>query len=249
MTISIEDITKSFGSQVVLNHIDLTVNKGQTYCILGRNGAGKTTLINILLDLIKADSGKMSFDNQTYRTSAMEIKKRLGVMIDETLIEELDGFSYLMLTGKLYNLPKNILTERIKSIIDYFFDSEKDLRKKISQYSTGMKKKLAVCSAVIHTPEILILDEPFSGLDPIGAKLLVDFLVKYQNGERIIFLSSHDLSYVQKVSTHIGVLEDGNILFNGTIESFTEDGKHQLDESLLQILGSSESPIAELKWI
>jgi ABC-2 type transport system ATP-binding protein len=112
-----------------------------------------------------------------------------------------------------------------------------------------MKKKLAVCAAVIHTPEILILDEPFSGLDPIGAKLLVDFLVKYQNGQRIIFLSSHDLSYVQKVSTHIGVLENGSILFNGTIDSFTADGKNQLDDSLLKILGSSESQITELTWI
>lgn len=141
------------------------------------------------------------------------------------------------------------MKKRINDLFTYFFEDDSDLKKNIAKYSTGMKKKIAFCASVIHTPDILILDEPFSGLDPLVANQMIHFIKKYQSPDRIIFISSHDLSYVERISTHIGVLDNHSLVYNDTIDSFTENGTNKLDSALLRIIKPNESVIEKIDWL
>lgn len=249
MELKIIQLEKRYSIKNVLDKINITIESNSNYCLLGKNGAGKTTLINIMSDLIEANSGEVLFDNLNYNNNEIEIKKNIGLLSEESsLIEELSGFEYLTFIGKLYKLHKKDLKERIESLTSYFFDDIRDIKRTISNYSMGMKKKLMFCASVIHRPNILILDEPFSGLDPVAANLMVEFLNRYKNENRIIFLSSHNLNYIEKVATHIGVLEDGKIIFNGTLNSFLENGTKNIDDSLLNKLTINPSKIKEVEW-
>jgi len=248
--IQITDLTKSYGGNVVIEKLDLTIKNGQVYCLLGKNGAGKTTLINIILDLIEKNGGKIQIFGIDHLQLDKPNKMRIGVVNENlALIEEINGYEFLMFVGKIYKIPSEILKKRINDLFDYFFEDKSDLKKNIAKYSTGMKKKMAFCASVIHTPEILILDEPFSGLDPLVANQMIMFIKKYQRLDRLIFISSHDLSYVEKVSTHIGVLDNHKLVFNSTLENFTENGANELDSALLKILKPNETEIEKIDWV
>jgi len=249
MQINIKNIEKTYSIKPVLDKINFTIESNSNYCLIGKNGAGKTTLINIMADFIESDSGEVLFDNLNYETNEIEIKQKIGLLSEEnSLIEELSGIEYLTFVGKLYTLSRGEIITRINSLSRYFFDNPADIKKSISIFSTGMKKKLMFCAAVIHKPNFLLLDEPFAGLDPVASNLLVEFLNNYKNKNRIIFLSSHNLNYIEKVATHIGVLDDGGLIFDGTLDSFIAGGKEKIDDSLLNKLNSTLTKIDEVGW-
>lgn len=245
-----QNLVKSYNDTPVLDKINLTVENGQLYALLGKNGAGKTTLINLMLGLLLPDSGKTLIRGNDSRALTKEDKQKMGaVPEDMALIEELNGYDYLFFIGKIYGMPKETLQKRIDDLFGFFFEKPGDLKKRISKYSSGMKKKLAFCAAVIHTPQVLILDEPFSGLDPLVANQMIDFLKKYRRNDRVIFVSSHDLAYVEKIATHIGVLEGAQLQFNSTMEDFTHNGQNQLDAALLEIIKPSDSNLEKFDWL
>ncbi|MBA3901703.1 MAG: ABC transporter ATP-binding protein [Bacteroidetes bacterium] len=248
--ISVENFTKNYGQTTVIKNLNLHIEKGQTFCLLGKNGAGKSTLINTVLDLLKTDQGKIRILSMPNNELDKETKKKIGVVAEDLLlIEEITGFEYLTFVGKIYGIPKDVLSSRINDLFKYFFENDADLKKNISKYSTGMKKKIAFCAAIIHLPEVLVLDEPFSGLDPLVANQMLAFIKKYQNGERTIFISSHDLSYIEKIATHIGVLNDGELVYNSTIGHFTENGANELDAALLKLLKPNDTELQEIDWL
>jgi ABC-2 type transport system ATP-binding protein len=248
--IQITDLTKSYGKFKILDKLNLTIDAGQVYGLLGKNGAGKTTLINLILDLIEKDSGSIQVFDTDHRQLDKSIKMRIGVVNEDlALIEEISGYEFLTFVGKIYKIPSETLKKRINDLFAYFFEDPADLKKNIAKYSTGMKKKIAFCAAVIHTPDLLVLDEPFSGLDPFVANQMITFLKKYYRNDRAILISSHDLSYVEKVSTHIGVLDNHQLVFNSTLGNFTENGANELDAALLGILKPNESEIEKIDWV
>lgn len=246
--IEFNKITKIFSGKLVLNEISLSINEGSTYCLLGRNGAGKTTLLNILLGLVKPNSGHLSFGATKVHLD-YEIKQKMGVLMDDAnLIGEFDCVSYLKFCSKLYGIEKEEFIYRMKTLTNYFFENN-FRNQSIKDLSVGMKKKIGICAAVLHTPSLLIMDEPFSGLDLLSSKLLIDFLLKYQNGQRIIILSSHNLEYINEFSTHVGVIDNGNLMFNGGIEDFTNNGKTNITEALMKTLSPSNVNIKDLSWL
>ena len=248
--IEIKKLTKSFGKNTVLDNIDLKIEKGNVYALLGKNGVGKTTLINIIIDLIPLDKGNILINGKAHNILNKKDKERLGVVGEElALVEELNGLEFLNFIGKIYELPKNTIVKRINDLFNYFFEDEKDLKKNISKYSTGMKKKIAFCAAILHTPDILILDEPFSGLDPFVANQMIEFLTIYHQKDRTIFISSHDLNYVEKIATHIGVLSDSKLLFNSSLQDFTNFGINSIGSALLKILKPNESELSKIDWL
>ncbi len=248
--IQITDLTKSYGKNTIIENINLSINDGQVYCLLGKNGAGKTTLINCILDLIKPEKGNIQLSGKAHNKLDKEDKRKIGVILENlALLEEINGFEFLSFVGKIYKIPPATLKQRITDLFAFFFEDDSDLKKNISEYSSGMKKKIAFCAAVLHTPDVLILDEPFSGLDPLVANQMVMFLKKYQNSKRLIFISSHDLSYVEKVSTHIGVLDNKKLVFNSSIQDFTENGVKKLDAALLRIIKPNESNLDKIDWV
>ncbi|RYZ40775.1 MAG: ABC transporter ATP-binding protein, partial [Sphingobacteriales bacterium] len=162
--------------------------------------------------------------------------------------DELTGLQYLNLVGRLYKIPTAELKQKIDSMAAYFFEDLLDLKKPVSGYSTGMKKKLGVCAAVLHRPDVLILDEPFTGLDPVAAQLLVQFINRYREG-RTIIISSHDLGYVERVATHIGILQEGQLLYNGSLQEFTLNGANMIDQAVFNWLKPANSNLESIDWL
>jgi len=252
--IEIEGVIKSFSGKIVLNNICLTVNKGQSFCILGPNGAGKSTLINLLLGIFKPDKGVIRINGLQYGRLSIDnkIKQIIGGFGDESkLIDEFTGYDYLQFVSYLYNIERSIQRSRIENVTNFFFDDISSLNRKITTYSTGMRKKLEICASILHLPLILILDEPFSGLDILSAEKLTQFIKTYisVNSNRLVFFSSHDLYYVNKAATHIGVLNKGEIIFSNSIENF-KNNTDSVGQSLLDTLQiKADSFTDSLSWI
>ncbi|GHA78144.1 ABC transporter ATP-binding protein [Pontibacter akesuensis] len=250
MSIEINGLSKVFGKKHVLQDISLTVAPGQIYCLLGKNGVGKSTFLNCILDMVKPDSGSITLFGKDYHKHQLEVKQNLGALCeDNPLIEEFTGVDYLNFVAKLYRLSPDEAEERISSLINYFFTDKESLHKNVAGYSTGMKKKVGVAAAMLHKPQVLLLDEPFTGLDPIAAQLLVQLIRSYRNPNRVILISSHDLNYVEKIATHIGVLNDGHLLYNGSLQEFTMNGEHLIDQALFQLLLPPQSTETKLDWM
>lgn len=248
--IQIKNLTKNYGTTTVIENLNLSINTGEVYALLGKNGVGKSTLINMILDLIVIDNGTIHLFNKSHTDINKDIKKKIGVLSEDIgVIEELNAYEFLRFIGKIYELSPETIEKRINDLFSYFFENESDIKKNIKEYSTGMKKKIAFCASIIHTPELLILDEPFSGLDPFVANQMVNFLKKYQREDRVIFVSSHDLNYVEKIATHIGVLDNKNLVFNSSIQEFTENGEKELDSALLKIIKPNDNELENIDWV
>lgn len=238
MEIALQGICKAFGSQIILDSIDLQIQEGSIYCLLGKNGAGKSTLINILINLIPPSKGKVSINGLQYDQSEIAIKQLLGVQSEfNQLIEELNAYEFLYWIGLLYRMPVEEIEARRANLLEYFFGPEGNLNKPCSTYSSGMRRKLTICAAVLHKPAILILDEPFANLDPVANDKLCSFFNAYsQVPGRILLISSHDLLYVEKIATHIGVLNESRLAFNNNIQQFNQEGRSSLDQELMKYL-------------
>lgn len=250
MEIKIENLQRSFGDKIILKNLNLSMGNGEVWCLLGTNGAGKTTLINIILTLLKPDSGTVAYDGEVYEHLSKNLKHRIGVLSENNpVIEELTAQSYLKLSGKLYQIEESLLEKRIQDLTEYFFNETDVLKRRMAGFSTGMKKKMGLIAAVLHTPDLLILDEPFSGLDPLAAQESIDFINTYSNPYRTIFLSSHDLSYVEKVATHVAVLNNGEIVFSGTLQDFTAGDSSRIGSALLEMLQPEGHKKKNLEWL
>lgn len=249
MDIQIQNVRRYFGDKVILDGISLTVQSGEVCCLLGTNGAGKTTLINILLTLLLPNEGTVAYDGEPYTQLPQAVKQRMGVMSENNpVIDELTAHQYLQLSGKLYKVKADLLQKRIDELVAYFFD-EDVLHRRLSGFSTGMKKKIGLIAAVLHTPDLLILDEPFSGLDPLAAQQSIDFINTYSQKGRTVLLSSHDLSYVEQVATHLAVLHNQQLAFSGPLHTFTADGATHISSALLDMLQPQGHQKKKLEWI
>ena len=250
MSIAITGLTKAYGKKQVLSDLNLTIEQGQCYCLLGKNGVGKSTFLNCILDLVQPDSGTITLFGRDYHQQAFEVKQDLGALCeDNPLIEEFTGLEYLNFVAKLYKLSSTEAAERITSLTNYFFTDKESLNKNIAGYSTGMKKKVGIAAAILHKPSVLILDEPFTGLDPIAAQLLVNLIRNYSTPNRVVLISSHDLNYVEKIATHIGVLNDGHLMYNGSVQEFTMNGENLIDQALFQLLLPHHNVETNFDWM
>ncbi len=249
MSIQVQNLSKTYGKKQVFQNLNLSIISGECFCLIGKNGAGKTTLLNAILDLVKPDSGQVLVNGLSYQEAEQQVRLSMGALVeDNPLIEELTGLQYLNLVGRLYKIPASELKQKIDSMAAYFFEDLQDLKKPVAGYSTGMKKKLGVCAAVLHRPNVLLLDEPFTGLDPVAAQLLVQFINRYREG-RTVLISSHDLGYVERVATHIGILQEGQLLFNGSLQEFTEGGSNMIDQAVFSWLKPANSNLESIDWL
>ena len=249
MNISINSISKKYNKTEILKNFSLDIASSKIFALLGKNGAGKSTIINILAGLIPPTSGEISINQEKYTPDNLKIKRKMGFMLQNSaLVEEFTGYEYLKFVSLLHELDKTNINTQIKDLFMFFFDDQKDLNKRISAYSAGMKKKLELCACVLHKPDIIILDEPFANLDPFSANKMTDFL-KFYAEKRVVFLASHDLLYVEKFATNIGVLHEGNLVFNGSINDFTENGEKVLETSLFEFLKPEKADFSKIEWI
>jgi ABC-2 type transport system ATP-binding protein len=247
MSISLENVSKRYGRVHVLENISLSVEQSECFCLLGRNGAGKSTLINIMSDIIRPDSGRVTYDGLSFDQDELAIKRRLGVLPEsDPTISELTGYQYLEFVSYLHDIPAVKAKAKVEHFFNLLLENEEIGYRRIATYSRGMRVKLALCAALLHSPVYLLLDEPFTGLDPVSASILVKLFQELRNSGAAIFISSHNLNYVEQIATSVGVLDQRQLKFTGTIKDLKDKHNGTIEQSLLDLLGASRMrPVLE----
>jgi len=235
--IEVKGLHKAFGSQTILNDVDLCIDGNQCFGLIGRNGAGKTTLFRILSGLLQQDRGQFFYQGASFtgkQTTAL--KRQIGLVLDESiLIPELSGMEFLQLTGQLYGLSREKIQEEATELVRVFFDREDDAGRQIATYSAGMKKRIMLCGALMHRPKYLLLDEPFAGLDVVSIGKVIEWIKDYARNN-LVLLSSHNLSFIERCCREIAILEKGEILFKGSIGAFISGGEKKLENHVYDML-------------
>jgi ABC-2 type transport system ATP-binding protein len=244
--ILVRDLKKLYGSKAAVNGVDLEVPRGSFFGFLGPNGAGKSTTIRILTGLIPADSGYIEILGLRLPEDEMEIKKRIGLVPDESLMfERLTGFEFLEFVGRMYGLPRDVAIQRARGLLD-LMELAND-RKVIGEYSKGMRKRVAMAASLIHHPELFLMDEPFEGVDAVGARLMKDILVDQVRRGATIFLTSHVLEVVERLCDRIAIINNGTIVTAGTLEELRSGGE-SLEDAFVRVLGA-ERQMERLDWL
>ena len=218
-------LSYAYEKKPVLKDLGLKVPQGSIYGFLGPNGAGKTTTIRLLLGLLEAPAGKISLFGEDICKNPLSIYSRTGSLIETpSLYGHLSGYENLELCRRLTGAPK----ERIETVLNTV-EMLKHAHTKTKKYSLGMKQRLGLALALLHSPELLILDEPTNGLDPSGI-IEMRKLITFLNREcgKTIFLSSHMLSEIEQLATHTGIIHQGELKFQGTIQELRQQSRGQL---------------------
>ena len=219
----IENLTKKFGDKKAVDSLSLHIEPGEIYGFIGHNGAGKTTTIKSIVGILKFDEGEILVDGMSVKESPIECKKKIAYIPDNPdLYEVMTGISYLNFIADIYNVSSQDRTERIKKYGD-LLELTDDLAQPISAYSHGMKQKLAIISAWIHNPKLIIMDEPFVGLDPKSSHILKEMMRDVCDKGGAIFFSTHVLEVAEKLCDKIAIIKNGQLIKSGTMEEVKGD--------------------------
>ena len=249
-------LRRSFGELAAVDGIDLQVERGQFYGFLGPNGAGKSTTIKMLTGMLRPTAGSVRILGFDLQQQPVEVKRRIGVVPEGlALFERLTGTQLLNFVGRMYGLSRETAAERGSELLD-FMELRDASSQMVTDYSHGMKKKIALAAAVIHRPEILFLDEPFEGVDAVAASTLKGLLQRFLQRGGTVFLTSHVLEVVERLCTHIGIIRQGRMVVSASLEDLRagvqvpEAGGDALtlEQIFLQVVGGSRSHEGELSW-
>ena len=231
--LKIEHFTKKYGDKIAVDDLSLTVEDGQICAFIGHNGAGKTTTLKAIAGIIGFDNGKILINDIDIQHEPMKAKTQLAYLPDNPdLYEHLKGIEYLNFIADVFGLS---FEERKRNIEEYANRLEiyKDLTEPISSYSHGMKQKIALVSALIHKPKLLLLDEPFVGLDPISSHQFKIILQELADNGATIFYSTHVLDVAEKICSHVAIIKQGKLIVNDTMENVK--GMSSLEDIFLEL--------------
>lgn len=231
--LKIEHLTKKFGEKVAVDDLSITVENGQICAFIGHNGAGKTTTLKAIAGIITFDKGNIEVNGVDVVKNPFEAKVQIAYLPDNPdLYEHLKGIDYLNFIADVFNLS----SQERKDRIEYYakkLEIYNDLSSLISSYSHGMKQKLALVSALIHNPKLLLLDEPFVGLDPISSYQFKLILQDLANIGVTIFYSTHVLDVAEKICTHVAIIKNGKLIVHDTMEKVK--GMDSLENIFLEL--------------
>jgi len=259
--ISTENLTRRFGDLVAVNDVNLRVAPGQFFGFLGPNGAGKSTTIKMLTGLLAPTSGRIEILGLDFADRTTEVKRQIGVVPEGlALFGRLTGAEYLTFVGRMYGLDRETTAKRTAELLE-FMQLAHEPRKLVTDYSHGMQKKLALAAAVIHGPTILFLDEPFEGVDAIAAGTLKSMLQRMIARGATIFLTSHVLEIVERLCSHVAIIDRGRLVAQGSLEELRAGiasqtpgtleggGRWTLEDIFLRTVGGTRSAEQELSWL
>jgi len=252
-----ENLTRRFGDLAAVQDVNLRVEAGQFYGFLGPNGAGKSTTIKMLTGLMAATSGRMQILGLDLSTHLVDVKRQIGVVPEGmALFGRLTGAEYLNFAGRMYGLDRNTAARRAAELLEFMelVDHPKTL---ITDYSHGMQKKLAMAAAVIHGPKVLFLDEPFEGVDAIASGTLKAMLQRMTARGATIFLTWHVLEIVERLCTHVGIINGGRLVAQGSLNELRSGiadeaipgERMSLEEFFLKAVGGPRTVAQELSWL
>jgi len=223
--LELKGITKKFGNQIAVNNVSLSIRKNSVYGLLGPNGAGKSTILKMITGIMKPTSGEILFENRLWTRKNL---KDIGALIENPAIyPNLTAMENLKIACTLYGLSE----ERAEEVLD-IIDLRQNKKKKVKNFSMGMKQRLGLGMAIINKPKLLILDEPTNGLDPIGIEELRELIRSFPSMGITVILSSHILSEVSQVADEIGIISNGVIGYNGKIKR--EDDLEKLFKEIVE---------------
>jgi ABC-2 type transport system ATP-binding protein len=245
--IVLTDLTKSYGAFPVLRGISLNVEPGELFGFLGPNGAGKTTTIKIMTSLLLPSGGRVEVAGYDVVEDPYEVKRRVGFVPDRPfLYDKLTGSEFLEFVGHLYDLSPATVRDRSHDLIE-LFDLSEWIDELVEAYSHGMRQKLAMTSALLHEPEIIIIDEPTVGLDPRSQSRMKNLLSNLTAKGHTVFLSTHTLEIAEALCTRVAIIHRGEIIARGTIDELRREARRE-ESSLEEIfLGLTEGggPVGE----
>jgi len=232
--LKIKNYSKSYGDTKAVDHINLHVAPGEIFGFIGHNGAGKTTTIKSIVGILDFEEGDILIDNHSIIDEPVACKKRMAYIPDNPeLYSNLSGIQYLNFIGDIYDVEKEKREILIKKYGD-LFELTSNFGDSISSYSHGMKQKLAIIGALIHEPKLLVLDEPFVGLDPKASHILKEIMKEMCQKGSSIFFSTHVLEVAEKLCDHIAIIKKGKIAASGTISEVM--GDKSLEEVFLELV-------------
>ncbi|MEM2179421.1 MAG: ABC transporter ATP-binding protein [Nitrososphaeria archaeon] len=247
--VKLVDVSKRYGDLIAVEDLNLEVKRGEIFGLLGPNGSGKSTTIKIILGLVKPDSGYVNVLGINVEEDPIEVRKRIGYVPESPRIYEfLTGLEFLDFTGDVYGMTPDEKKRKISQFIRAL-DLEEREGDLISSYSEGMKQKIVIISALMHKPELLLLDEPLSGLDPKSARIIKDLLRELSSQGVTTIMSTHILEIAQAMCDRIGIIYRGKLLALGTMDELRQKAKMPesgLEDIFLKLTGTEDiRPVVE----
>ena len=237
--LKITGLTKTYGDKKAVDDLTLHIAPGEIYGFIGHNGAGKTTTIKSCAGILQFDAGEIYVDGLSVKTDALECKRRMAYIPDNPdLYKFMSGIKYLNFIADIFCVPADTRMERIRKYADIFGLTD-DLAQPISAYSHGMKQKLAIISAWLHTPKLIIMDEPFVGLDPKAAHELKQMMREHCDAGGAIFFSTHVLEVAEKLCDKVAIIKSGRLIASGSMEEVKGDSS--LEDVFLELEGDGNA--------
>lgn len=240
--LQLKDFTKSYdGQKPAVDHVSLEVEEGEIFGFIGHNGAGKSTTIKSIVGILSSHNGEIYIDGKTLWEAKKECQKKMAYIPDNPdLYEYMTGISYINFIADIYEVPTDVRTERIEKIAEAF-EIKEALGDLISSYSHGMKQKVALISAFVHQPRLLVLDEPFVGLDPKASAVLKQEMRALCAQGSAIFFSTHVLEVAEKLCDKVAMIDHGHIVVSGSVEELTREAS--LEEVFLEQLELAKAQV------
>ncbi|MGZ3677304.1 MAG: ABC transporter ATP-binding protein [Ktedonobacterales bacterium] len=250
-------LTKTFGQKVAVNGLNLVVRRGEFFGFLGPNGAGKSTTIKMMVGLLRPTSGTAFIAGVDVWRDPLRAKAAMGVLPEQlNLYDRLTGRELIEFAGRLYDIPRDEVRHRTQSLLDVLMLGD-DADKLVVDYSVGMRKKISLAAALIHRPQVLFLDEPFEGIDPVSSRVIRDILRDLTTTGTTIFFSSHIMEVVERLCTRVGIINAGTLVAEGTLAELrqraaTSGGagaeNSSLEDIFLQLVGANTRE-GGLEWL
>ena len=235
--LNIEHLTKTYGEKKAVDDLNLHIRPGEIYGFIGHNGAGKTTTLKSVVGILQFDAGEIYIGGDSVREKPLECKRKIAYIPDNPdMYEYMTGIKYLNFIADIFGVDAALRRERIRRYADAF-ELTGDLAQPIAAYSHGMKQKLAIIAAWLHEPQLILMDEPFVGLDPKAAHLLKGMMREICDRGGAIFFSTHVLEVAEKLCDKVAIIKGGKLIRSGTMEEVK--GDDSLEEVFLELEGES----------
>ena len=235
--LKINHLTKTYGEKKAVDDLNIHINPGEIYGFIGHNGAGKTTTLKSVVGILQFDQGEILIDGKSIQTDPLACKREIAYIPDNPdLYDYMTGIKYLNFIADVFGVSAQDRQTRIRKYAD-LFELTEDLAQPIAAYSHGMKQKLAVISALVHEPKLIIMDEPFVGLDPKASHLLKEMMREVCDAGGAIFFSTHVLEVAEKLCDKVAIIKGGKLIRSGTMEEVK--GDDSLETVFLELEGES----------
>jgi len=245
--IAVHALHKSFGTKEAVAGIDLEIAAGSLAGLVGPNGAGKTTTLSMMTGLLRPDGGQILINGLDVWADPRAVKAIIGVVPAEArLFDRLSGEELLEYAGRLHSLPASEARSRAAQLLDVL-DLADDARRLVADYSTGMRKKVALGCALIHNPAVLFLDEPLEGVDPVSGDVIRRLLTRFVGSGSTVLFSSHVMELVEQVCDHVSIIDKGRIVVTGTVDEVR--GRKTLQQAFIDRVGSRATDREVLSWL